>query len=77
MTLLNLTLHLQIIVPTYLLVFGFFVGTLLSYLDPPSPHAYQFSRFCFADIPEIVKTNCSIFETVSSLVQTVLISYQF
>ena len=29
------------------------------------------------DISEIVKTDCSICETVSSLVRTVLISYQF
>ena len=33
---------------------------LLSYLDPPSPPPpYQFSRFCFADISELVKTDCS------------------
>ena len=38
---------------------------------------YEFSRFCLADISEIVKTDCSICETVSNLIQTVLISYQF
>ena len=40
---------------------------------PLPPPAYQLSRFCFADISEIVKTDCFIYETV----QTVLISCQF
>ena len=59
------TLQFQIIVPPHLLIFGFFIGPPISYLDPP---AYSFSRFHFADISEIVKTDCSICETVSSLV---------
>ena len=41
------------------------------------PLAYSFSRVCFADISEIVKTDGSICETVSSLVQTVLINDLF
>ena len=53
-----------------LLIFEVFVGTTpFSYLDPPPPPhppAYQFSRFCFADISEIVKTDCSFCETVCS-----------
>ena len=46
---------------------AFFVGPPppLSYLDPP---VYYFSRFYFADISEIVQTDCSFCETVSSLV---------
>ena len=35
------------------------------------------SSFCFADISGIVKTDSSVCETVSILVQTVLISYHF
>ena len=43
--------------PLRLLIFGFFIRPLpLSYLDPPT---YKFFRFCFADISEIVKTDCS------------------
>ena len=53
------TLQLQMTVLSCLLTFGFFVAFL----------GNQLSRFCFADISEIVKTFCSICETVSSLVQ--------
>ena len=42
------------------------------------PRTYQLvSQIFLADISEIVNTDCCIYETVSSLVQTVLISYQF
>ena len=36
----------------------------------------NFPDFCFADLSEIVKMDCSICKTLGSLVQTVLISYQ-
>ena len=70
-------LQFQILVPGRLLIFGFFVGPPLSNLDhthPPSHPpltnlAYWFSKFCFADFSEIVQMDCSICETVSSLVQ--------
>ena len=55
MTLLNLTLHLQIIVPTCLLVFGFFVGTLLSYLDPPPPMLINFPDFVLQIFQRLLK----------------------
>ena len=58
------TLQFQIIAPPQL-NFLIFCHTHLSYLNPL---AYQFSRFCFADISEIDKTDCSFCETVSSLV---------
>ena len=54
MTLLNLTVHLQIIVPTCLLVFGFFVGTLLSYLDPP-PTLINFPDFVLQIFQRLLK----------------------
>ena len=66
-------LQFQILVPGHLLIFGFFVGPPLSYLDPPPPSttnlAYWFSKFCFGDFSEIVQMDCFICETVSSLVQ--------
>ena len=36
----------------------------------------NFPDFCFADLSEIVKMDCSICKTLGTLVQTVLISYQ-
>ena len=52
--------------PPRSLVFGFFVGT------PPHPAPPLINLpdfvFCFADISEIVKTDRSFCETVSSLV---------
>ena len=66
------TLQFQIIVPPAYLIFGFFVGTS----PPPHTHLLIFQIF-FVDISETVKTDCSVCGTVSSLVQTVLISYQF
>ena len=58
------TLQFQIIAPPPT-QFLDFCHTHLSYLDPL---AYQFSRFCFAEISEIDKKDCSFCETVSSLV---------
>ena len=36
----------------------------------------NFPDFCFVDLSEIVKMDCSICKTLGSLVQTILISYQ-
>ena len=53
-------LQFQIIAPPpNLLVFGFFVGP---------PPCLLFPRLYFADISEIVETDCSFCETVSNLV---------
>ena len=62
---------------TRLLIFGFFVGPPSAFLFGNPPSTPAFSRFCFVDISEIIKTNFSVCKTASSLVQTVLISYQF
>ena len=59
------TLQFQIIAPPPPLNFWIFCHTHLSYLDPLT---YQFSRFCFAEISEIDKKDCSFCKTVSSLV---------
>ena len=72
------TLQFQIIVPPCLLIFWFFVGALplLSYLDHLRWLIFQILFcFCFTGISEIVKTDCSICETVNSLIQTILISF--
>ena len=58
------TLHFQIIVPP--------TNSFLSPLPPLPPLLIN-----FPDISEIDKIDCSICETVRSLVETALINYQF
>ena len=63
--------------PPLINVCFFFVGLppfLFGPPPPPPPALINFPDFFFADISEILKTNYSICETASSLVQTVLIS---
>ena len=61
----TITLQFQIILPRAYQSLDFWLDASFLVLTPPF---YWFSRFCFEDISEIVKTDCSFWETVSSLV---------